>query len=114
MNEQQCVRGTRLTVKRVLHVLHIFAENPDREEIMKDYPRLDEEDIRQVLQLRRSQAGGRPSVTRTSRSTLPRLRRAAWSSVQHFHQIRDVAFERVREAQENGHARQHQTTLEVA
>ncbi len=46
MNGQPCVRGTRLTVKRVLHIL---AENPDREEIRKDYPRLDEEDIRQVL-----------------------------------------------------------------
>jgi uncharacterized protein (DUF433 family) len=46
MNGQPCVRGTRLTVKRVLHIL---AENPDRREIRKDYPRLDEEDIRQVL-----------------------------------------------------------------
>ena len=46
MNGQPCVRGTRLTVKRVLHIL---AENPDREEIRKDYPRLDDEDIRQVL-----------------------------------------------------------------
>ena len=46
MNGQPCVRGTRLTVKRVLHIL---AENPDRDDIRKDYPRLDEEDIRQVL-----------------------------------------------------------------
>lgn len=46
MNGQPCVRGTRLTVKRVLHIL---AEDPDRGEIRKDYPRLDEEDIRQVL-----------------------------------------------------------------
>ncbi len=46
MNAQPCVRGTRLTVKRVLHIL---AENPDREAIRKDYPPLDEEDIRQVL-----------------------------------------------------------------
>ncbi len=46
MNGQPCVRGTRLTVKRVLHIL---AESPDREEIRRDYPRLHEEDIRQVL-----------------------------------------------------------------
>ena len=46
MNGQPFVRGTRLTVKRVLHIL---AECPDREEIGKDCPRLDEEDIRQVL-----------------------------------------------------------------
>ncbi len=46
MNGQPCVRGTRLTVKRVLHIL---AEYKDREEINKDYPRLDDEDIRQAL-----------------------------------------------------------------
>jgi uncharacterized protein (DUF433 family) len=46
MNGQPCVRGRRLTVKRVLHIL---AEYEDREEIRKDYPRLDEEDIRQAL-----------------------------------------------------------------
>jgi uncharacterized protein (DUF433 family) len=33
-------------VKRVLHIL---AEYKDREEIRKDYPRLDDEDIRQAL-----------------------------------------------------------------
>lgn len=46
MNGQPCVRGTRLTVKRVLHIL---SENKDRQEIHKEYPRLDDEDIRQVL-----------------------------------------------------------------
>jgi len=46
MNGQPCVRGTRLTVKRVLHIL---AEYTDREELHRDYPRLDEEDIRQAL-----------------------------------------------------------------
>ena len=46
MNGQPCVRGPRLTVKRVLHIL---AEKLDRDEIKKDYPRLGEEDIRLVL-----------------------------------------------------------------
>lgn len=46
MNGQPCVRGTRLTVKRVLHIL---AEYKDREELHRDYPRLDDEDIRQAL-----------------------------------------------------------------
>jgi uncharacterized protein (DUF433 family) len=46
MNGQPCVRGTRITVKRVLHVL---AECRNREEIYKDFPRLDDEDIRQAL-----------------------------------------------------------------
>lgn len=46
MNGQPCVRGTRLTVRRVLHLLAAYR---DREELHKDYPRLGEEDIRQVL-----------------------------------------------------------------
>lgn len=46
MSGQPCVRGTRLTVKRVLHIL---ADYKDRDELRKDYPRLEDEDIRQVL-----------------------------------------------------------------
>jgi uncharacterized protein (DUF433 family) len=46
MNGQPCVRGTRITVKRVLYVL---AECRNREEIYKDFPRLEGEDIRQAL-----------------------------------------------------------------
>jgi uncharacterized protein (DUF433 family) len=46
MNGQPCVGGTRVTVKRVLSVL---AECMNREEIYKDFPRLDDEDIRQAL-----------------------------------------------------------------
>jgi uncharacterized protein (DUF433 family) len=46
MNGQPCVRGTRITVKRVLHIL---ADCSDRDELRKDYPRLEDEDIRQAL-----------------------------------------------------------------
>lgn len=46
MNGQPCVRGTRLTVKRVLLIL---AQYKDREEILKDYPRLDYKSLQQVL-----------------------------------------------------------------
>jgi uncharacterized protein (DUF433 family) len=46
MNGQPCVRGTRLTVKRVLQIL---AQYKDREEMRKDYPRLTDDDIREVL-----------------------------------------------------------------
>ena len=46
MNGQPCIRGTRLTVRRVLYIL---AETNDREEIRRDYSRLDDEDIRQAL-----------------------------------------------------------------
>jgi uncharacterized protein (DUF433 family) len=46
MSGQPCVRETRITVKRVLYV---FAECRKREEIYKDFPGLEDEDIRQAL-----------------------------------------------------------------
>lgn len=46
MNGQACVRGMRLTVKRVLQLV---AQYPDRRELFADYPDLDEEDLRQAL-----------------------------------------------------------------
>jgi uncharacterized protein (DUF433 family) len=45
MNGQPCVRRTRITVKRVLYVLSAHEPRRDHE----DFPRLDDEDIRQVL-----------------------------------------------------------------
>jgi uncharacterized protein (DUF433 family) len=41
-----CIRGMRLSVQRVLEIL---AGNPSREDLHKDYPELEEEDIRQAL-----------------------------------------------------------------
>ena len=46
LNGQPCIRGLRITVRRVLEVL---ATYPNREELLKDYPDLEEEDIRQAL-----------------------------------------------------------------
>lgn len=46
MNGQPCIRGTRLTVKRVLQALSTY---PEREELRREYPELEEDDIRQVL-----------------------------------------------------------------
>jgi uncharacterized protein (DUF433 family) len=46
MNGQPCIRGMRLTVRRVLEAL---ATYPDRDELFAEYPELDEEDIRQAL-----------------------------------------------------------------
>ncbi len=48
MNGQPCIRGMRLTVRRVLEVLAIY---PSWQEVMVEYPELEEEDIRQVLEL---------------------------------------------------------------
>lgn len=46
MNGQPCVRTLRLTVRRVLEAL---ATYPDRAELLREYPELEPEDIRQVL-----------------------------------------------------------------
>lgn len=46
MNGQPCIRGMRLTVRRVLLALATF---PDRNEFFREYPDLEEEDIRQAL-----------------------------------------------------------------
>jgi uncharacterized protein (DUF433 family) len=46
MNGQPCIRNLRLTVRRVLEAL---AAYPDRAELLREYPELDGEDIRQVL-----------------------------------------------------------------
>ena len=46
MNGQPCIRGMRLTVRRVLEAL---ATYPDRQELFAEYPELEEEDVRQAL-----------------------------------------------------------------
>jgi uncharacterized protein (DUF433 family) len=47
VNGQPCIRGMRLTVRRVLEAL---ATYPDREELRAEYPELEDEDIRQALE----------------------------------------------------------------
>jgi len=46
MNGQPCVRGLRLTVRRVVELAACY---PDRKELHKEYPEIQEEDIRQAL-----------------------------------------------------------------
>jgi len=46
MNGQPCVRGMRLTVRRVVEAVALY---PDRDFLKAEYPELDEEDIRQAL-----------------------------------------------------------------
>ncbi len=46
MNGQPCIRGMRLTVRRVLELL---ATYPNREELFLEFPELEAEDIEQVL-----------------------------------------------------------------
>ena len=47
MNGQPCIRGMRITVRRVLLAL---AAYPTREEMSLDYPGIEEEDIVQALE----------------------------------------------------------------
>jgi uncharacterized protein (DUF433 family) len=46
MNGEPCIRDLRLTVRRVLEVLALY---PDRAELKREYPELEDEDIRQAL-----------------------------------------------------------------
>lgn len=46
MNGQPCIRGMRLTVRRVLEAL---ATYPDRVQLQGEYPELEDEDVQQAL-----------------------------------------------------------------
>lgn len=46
MNGQPCIRGMRITVRRVLEALAVW---PDWNDLMREYPELEPEDIRQAL-----------------------------------------------------------------
>jgi uncharacterized protein (DUF433 family) len=46
LNGEPCIRDLRLTVRRVLEAL---AAYPDRAELKREYPELEDEDIRQAL-----------------------------------------------------------------
>ncbi|MCG3191182.1 MAG: DUF433 domain-containing protein [Thermoanaerobaculia bacterium] len=46
MNGQPCIRNLRLTVRRVVEIAALY---PDRKELRRDYPQLEDEDIQQAL-----------------------------------------------------------------
>jgi uncharacterized protein (DUF433 family) len=46
MNGQPCIRDLRLTVRRVLELVALY---PNRSDLFREFPELDEEDIRQAL-----------------------------------------------------------------
>jgi len=46
MNGQPCIRGTRLTVRRAVEIAALY---PDRTERLREFPELEDEDIRQAL-----------------------------------------------------------------
>jgi uncharacterized protein (DUF433 family) len=46
MNGQPCIRGLRLTVRRVVEAV---ATYPDRNDLKREYPELEEADIQEAL-----------------------------------------------------------------
>jgi uncharacterized protein (DUF433 family) len=54
MNGQPCIRNMRLTVRRVVEVVALY---PDRAELRREYPELEDEDIRHALNFAASQIG---------------------------------------------------------
>ena len=47
MNGQPCIRGMRLTVRRVVQAAALY---PDRTELQAEYPELEDDDIVQALE----------------------------------------------------------------
>ena len=46
MNGQPCIRGMRVTVRRVVEAVALY---PNREDLFRNYPELEAEDVRQAL-----------------------------------------------------------------
>jgi uncharacterized protein (DUF433 family) len=46
MNGQPCIRGMRLTVRRVVEAVALY---PNRDDLFRNYPELEPEDLRQAL-----------------------------------------------------------------
>ncbi len=46
MNGQPCIRNLRVTVRRVVEAVALY---PDRAELKREYPELEQEDIREAL-----------------------------------------------------------------
>lgn len=47
MHGQPCIRNMRLTVRRLVEAVALY---PDWDELQREYPELEKEDIRQALQ----------------------------------------------------------------
>ena len=46
MGGQPCIRGLRITVRRALEIMATYS---DRAELFREYPSLEEEDLKQAL-----------------------------------------------------------------
>ena len=59
MGGRPCIRGLRITVKRVLEILGTYT---DRKELFADYPDLEEADLQQALAFAAAQMDDRIEV----------------------------------------------------
>jgi uncharacterized protein (DUF433 family) len=63
MNGQPCIRGMRLTVRRVVEAVALY---PNRDDLFRNYPELEPDDVRQALAFAAAQSGrkrGGPSLS---------------------------------------------------
>lgn len=63
MNGQPCIRGMRLTVRRVLLLM---AQYPDRGELFRQFPELEQDDLRQALEFSAANLDDQVSVLETA------------------------------------------------
>ena len=56
MNGQPCIRNMRLTVRRVVEAAALYT---DWQDVLKEYPELETEDIRQALEFAASNLNSR-------------------------------------------------------
>ncbi len=47
MNGQPCIRGMRLTVRRIVEAVSLY---PNRDELFRNYPELEPEDVTQAIE----------------------------------------------------------------
>ena len=59
MGGQPCIRGLRISVKRVLELLATYS---DRRELFADYPDLEEQDLQQALSYAAAQFDDRVEI----------------------------------------------------
>jgi uncharacterized protein (DUF433 family) len=70
MNGQPCIRGTRLTVRRVVEAVAIY---PDRADLVRNYPELEPDDVLQALAFAAANLEDSAAETLPDRYNLMRL-----------------------------------------
>ena len=75
MNGQPCIRGMRLTVRRVVEAVALY---PNRDDLFRNYPELEPEDLRQALAFA---AANLEDTAREPTAARSASKRPAWFSI---------------------------------